>query len=198
MLRASYKVHSVLVVSASERTGGAIADMLPKARFSPVKRLNNAGEARRLFVNQPHDIVIINTPLPDEFGTELALHLAADGSCGVLLLVRDEVFDATADAVEEAGVLTLQKPNTAQAVYQAVRLLCAARGRISHLEKQNRTLSAKMEEVRIVNRAKWMLITRLNMDEAGAHRYLEKQAMDTRQTLRAVAQNIIMMYENGL
>lgn len=196
MIRADYKTHSVLVLSGSARTGGRICDALPKARFSPVTLLDNAGAARRLLINSQYDIVIINAPLPDEFGTELALSLSADARRGVMLLVPAEAFDTTADAVEAAGVLPLAKPNTPQAVYQAARLLCAMQSRLSAMEKQNRTLAAKVEEVRIVNRAKWVLITRLNMDEAAAHRYIEKQAMDTRQTMRAVAQNILTIYDN--
>ena len=34
-----------------------------------------------------------------------------------------------------------------------------------------------MEEIRIVNRAKWLLISELKMDEPTAHRFIEKQAM---------------------
>ncbi len=171
-------------------------DALPKARFSPLTWLPSGGEARRTLLNVPFDLVIIHTPLPDEFGAELAASLSFKQGCGVLLLVREDIFDATADMVEGAGVLTLSTPNTAQAVYQALRLLTATQERLAAMEKQNRMLTARMEDVRIVNRAKWVLIERLRMDEAAAHRYLEKQAMDTRQSLRAVAQNILTMYEN--
>ena len=41
-----------------------------------------------------------------------------------------------------------------------------------------RVCVAKMDEIRIVNRAKWVLITQLKMDEAQAHHYIERQAMD--------------------
>ena len=37
-----------------------------------------------------------------------------------------------------------------------------------------------MDEWKIVNRAKWLLIGKLGMSEADAHRYIEKLAMDTR------------------
>ena len=52
----------------------------------------------------------------------------------------------------------------------------------------------KMEEIRIVNRAKWLLINELKMDEPGAHRYIEKQAMDRCVTRREVAEEIIRTY----
>lgn len=51
-----------------------------------------------------------------------------------------------------------------------------------------------MEEIRIVNRAKWILISEIKMDEADAHRYIEKQAMDRCVSKREVAESIIKTY----
>lgn len=188
--------HSVLIVSAVEKAGERLSAVLPPARFSPVRTLKSAGEARRLLPDTPADIVIINTPLTDEFGTELAETLAEDAGRGVLVLVRAELFDATADRLEHAGVMTLSKPCAPREVYQAARLMSAALERLSALYRRNRTLESKVEEIRLVNRAKWLLIAHLSMDEAAAHRLIERQAMDTRQTLGAVAQRIILTYEN--
>lgn len=53
-----------------------------------------------------------------------------------------------------------------------------------------------MDEIRIVNRAKWVLITQLKMDEAQAHHYIERQAMDTRTSRREVAESVIKTYES--
>ena len=52
-----------------------------------------------------------------------------------------------------------------------------------------------MEEIRIVNHAKWMLIEQLKMSESEAHRYIEKQAMDRCVTRRAVAEDILQTYK---
>ena len=46
-----------------------------------------------------------------------------------------------------------------------------------------------------MNRAKWLLIECLNMTEAEAHRYIEKQAMDLRISRREAAENIIKTYK---
>ena len=51
-----------------------------------------------------------------------------------------------------------------------------------------------MEEIRLVNRAKWLLIEQLRMTESEAHRYIEKQAMDRCVTKLSIAENIISMY----
>ena len=51
-----------------------------------------------------------------------------------------------------------------------------------------------MEEIRIVNRAKWLLIGELKLDEPEDHRYIEKQAMDRCVSKRVVAEEIIKTY----
>ena len=52
-----------------------------------------------------------------------------------------------------------------------------------------------MVEIRIVNRAKCLLIEQLKMTEEEAHRYIEKQAMDRCVTKRTVAENILSTYK---
>ena len=53
----------------------------------------------------------------------------------------------------------------------------------------------KIKEIRLVNRAKWLLIECLSMTEPEAHRYIEKQAMDLRISKREAAENIIRTYQ---
>ena len=47
----------------------------------------------------------------------------------------------------------------------------------------------------MVNRAKWLLIEELKMTEQEAHRYIEKRAMDRCVTRRAVAEQILSIYQ---
>ena len=63
------------------------------------------------------------------------------------------------------------------------------------MEKKNASVEEKIEEIRIVNRAKCLLIEQLKMTEPEAHRYIEKQAMDTRLSKREVAEHIIRTYD---
>ena len=53
----------------------------------------------------------------------------------------------------------------------------------------------KLEEMRLVGRAKCMLMQYRGLTEQQAHRQIEKQAMDSRQTRGAVALEILDTYE---
>ena len=184
----------VLVAGSGDKIYDYIVQTLPHSSYDPILKAEDAGEARRLLLDSPVDIVIINTPLSDDFGVELALDLA-EGSTGVLLLVKNELYDQVCYKVEDSGVLTMGKPMTRQGFYSAVKLLSAMSARLSKMEKANRTLQEKMADIRVVNRAKWLLIEHHHMKEQDAHYFIEKQAMDTRMSRREVAENIIRTYD---
>ena len=186
--------YRVLIVSAVEKIYEYITEILPPGEFSPILRAASAGEAKRMLVSDEADIVIIHPPLPDEFGTELALDLSG-GTAGVLLLVKNDYFDQVCYKVEREGVLTVGKPSSRQTLYGAVKLAAAMSARLAKMERKNKTLQEKMADIRTVNRAKWLLIENLNMTERDAHYYIEKQAMDMRLSRHEVAENIIRTYD---
>ena len=190
------KQNSVLVVSGSERTRATLAGVFDSTRYAPVVTRGSAAEVRRLVLDAPHALVFINTPLPDETGVQLALDLSSSRNCCVALIVPGDSYDQVNEQVEDAGVLTLARPTTAQQLRQAAAMMGATRTKLADMEKKTATLEEKMEEIRLVNRAKWMLIERRGMDEATAHRYIEKLAMDARQTRRLVAQTLIRSLDN--
>lgn len=187
--------YSVLAVSASLKFVETLRALLPEGRYGPVTVLHDAAAARRALAENSYDLVLINTPLPDEFGTRLALDACESSSAGVLLLVKAEHCPDIEAQVSAHGVLTLAKPTSAQLFAQTLRLLCITRERLRGMEKKAVTLQEKMEEIRLVNRAKWLLIEELKMTEQEAHRYIEKRAMDRCVTRRAVAEQILSTYQ---
>ena len=187
--------YSVLAVSASLKFVETLRTLLPEGRYGPVTVLHDAAAARRALAENSYDLVLINTSLPDEFGTRLALDACESSSAGVLLLVKAEHCPDIEAQVSAHGVLTLAKPTSAQLFAQTLRLLCITRERLRGMEKKAVTLQEKMGEIRLVNRAKWLLIEELKMTEQEAHRYIEKQAMDRCVTRRAVAEQILSTYQ---
>ena len=72
--------------------------------------------------------------------------------------------------------------------------MVCARERLRSLEKKVGNTESKLDEIRIVNKAKWLLIDQEGLSEADAHKYIEKSAMDAGITKRLAAQMIIDKY----
>ena len=189
------RTYSVLIVTASERFTDSIMPLLPMTDYWPVQTASSVAEARRWLADTEFDIVLINTPLPDDFGMHLAIDICTSSGAGVLLLVKNDHYNEIYSKVVRYGVITLSKPTNRQMVAQNLRILCATRERIRQMQAKQATVEEKIKEIRLVNRAKWLLIECLNMTEAEAHRYIEKQAMDLRISRREAAENIIKTYK---
>jgi response regulator NasT len=187
--------YSVLLVSSSAKLNGSLLDLLPESRYQPVTVVSDVTSARQRLLESAFDIVIINTPLPDDFGTRLALDICENSGTGVLLLVKSEHYPDINARVSPYGVLTVSKPTSTQVITQSMQLLCGTRERLRRMEQKTASVEEKMEEIRIINRAKWLLIEQLKMTENQAHRYIEKQAMDRCVTRRAIAENILSTYK---
>ncbi len=188
------RTYAVLIVSASEKFALSARALLPSTDYWPVEQAKSAGEARRRLMESAFDIVLIHSPLRDEFGSRLAIDVCQSSGAGVLLLAKKELYDDVYAEVMEQGVMVLPVPASAQTVSQTLRILCAARERLRRMEEKQATVEEKIAEIRLVNRAKWLLIERLQMTEGEAHRYIEKQAMDLRLSRKDVAENIIKTY----
>ena len=185
------RIYSVLVVSAAEKLNTAFLSLLPESHFQPVRVVSSVSAAKRAWSERSYDYVVINSPLPDDAGTRFAIDTGDAKGTVVLLLVRAEVHDDVREKVVEHGVFTLAKPLSRPLLSLALDWMESARERLRGLEKKTLSVEEKMEEIRIVNRAKWLLISELNMDEPQAHRYIEKQAMDRCVPKKTVAAEIV-------
>ena len=183
--------YSVLSVAAAEKFHTSLRELLPSGRYDPVHSAFDAAEARRRILERRYDIIVISAPLRDEFGTHLAQHFAENSGAGILLLVKPEYYSDVSAQVTPLGVLTLAKPTSPQLMLQCMELLCGTRERLRRMEQKSASIEDKMAEIRLVNRAKWVLIERQGMSEQDAHRYIEKQAMDRCVAKRVIAEEIL-------
>lgn len=190
----SENTYSVLVVTASQKIRDALGAMLPYSEYYPVCFAGSIAEARRELVARHFDFVIVNPPLPDDMGVRFAIDTSEKPDCVVLLLLKGETYEQVNARVQPYGVFTIQLPVGTQTLKQGLKWMSAARERLRRLETKTLTVEEKMEEIRVVNRAKWLLIEKQNMTESEAHHLIEKQAMDGCLTKKEVASAIIHQY----
>lgn len=185
-----------MIISSLEQGKAFLTDLLKPHVSGRILSLSNGGEARRQMGEESYDLIVINTPLSDEMGHELAIILTQNTDAGILMLVKAELADEVAARVEDYGVLVISKPVSRQLFFQSVKMAIAVRKRLLGLRKENRKLQQRIEDIRMVDRAKCVLIQYLKLTEQEAHRYIEKQAMDMRLTRREVAEQILKRYES--
>lgn len=189
-------MESALIVSYSEKSLTFFTDMLRSVSCDKIVTAATCGEARRLLLERDFDLCIINAPLSDESGESLSRHISSKGVSQVILAVNAGYYEEVSNAVEDYGVITISKPINKNLFWSALKLAKAAQNKLKAMKAENNKLTQKIEDIRIVDRAKCILISYLNMNEPEAHKYIEKQAMDMRITKRAAAEGILKTYES--
>ena len=189
------RIYSVLVVSTSDKFLSSVSPLLPEASFSPIDRADSVSKAKRRLIDKSYDILLINSPLSDEDGCKLAIDFCGLSTGVALLFVARELYHEFYDKTVDFGVMTVPTPTSVQVVSQSLDYTRAVIERLKRFNRTVTTVQEKMKEIRIVNRAKWVLINELKMTEEDAHRYIEKQAMDRCISKATVAQNIINTYK---
>ena len=189
------QIYSILVVSASENFNDAISALLPASHFDPVRFVSGISAAKRLMNERDFDLVVINSPLPDDIGTGFAIDISSSKNTIALVILRTDILETLHEKFTASGVFILPKPISSQTFTLALDWMMSARERLRKLENKTLSIEEKMAEIRLVNRAKWLLITELKMEEPQAHRFIEKQAMDRCISRRAVAEEIIKTYQ---
>ncbi len=176
-----------LIVSSTESGAQYLKDNLT-ARYD-LDLVGSGAEARRALTDKEYGAVFINTPLKDEFGTELAETAVTITAAAVMLIVRQDVFDGVEGGMERLGVFCLSKPIQKQTLYQAVSLMLSTETRLNAYKQKAENLNKKMEEIKLIGRAKLLLIAKLSF-------YIEKQAMDRCVKRSEVAADVIKTYGN--
>ena len=183
--------YRVLIVSAQPKFNESLGELIGMRAYYEYETVTSVSSAKQTLGERSFDIVIINAPLPDDDGVRFAVDRSSANSGAVLLIVRNEYYASIFEQVCPYGIYTLPKPSPKQIVTQAFDWLESSCERLKRLEKRSASLEEKMAEIRLINKAKWLLISNEGLSENEAHHRIEKLAMDRCVTKRQIAEEII-------
>lgn len=174
--------YRLLAVDCCDELVDAIKSRALGGCISAVLRASAAQDIPAIVAAQKPDAVVISG------GASAAVDAAERSSAAILLLTDDAALPRRCI---RAGVMTAHPDELAV----VLPLLLATAERLRTLRDKTSSLQQRLDDSRIVARAKLLLISRLGMSEGDAHRYIEKTAMDSCLPRRDVAEGIIRTYE---
>ena len=141
-------------------------------------------EARKLLLDVDFQLLVIESPLLDGSGREVASSAAAMEGLDVVLLVNASQVDALSFSLGgRLGVYVLSRTCSAAELRALLRIIAAGRSRIDRLEERCRKLVRRLNDERVLCEAKCLLARRLGLSEEEAHHMIERRAMDDRTSL---------------
>ena len=181
----------ILIVSSSESGTKVLTDLLRSAGFENITASSSAADARRRSTIESYDLSIINMPLSDETGKELSFDIADKNVSGVITIVNNGHEQIIGSFGRKKGIYIVMKPLNRRMFLDAVIFVLTAQKQKLRLIKKNEELARALTDLKIITKAKFLLMEKNGMSEENAHYFIERSAMDQRLSKRYVAEAVI-------
>lgn len=191
-----HRYASLLLITASQETAVQFACFLPSERYAPEFSVCLPMEARHVLAEAFCDVIVIDDSVPYDVVPSIVIAAAEHGVQNILLIADPDRIEEASSFAEKYGIMALPSPVDPDLLRQSLGMMAASSARIHELEEKAPDLQEKKDELKLVNRAKLILMQRFQMTEKDAHRFIEKNAMDRCEKRRSIAESIIRTYQN--
>ena len=181
---------TILLIDSDEERGRALAEKL--AGFARVLHADVADLAAKVEAARP-DLIIIDMSLPDRDALEDIRPIAAANPVVMFAGTDDPEFARQAIA---AGVCSYNLSGVAYADIKPIMASAVALfQRYRHVETELAAARALLEERRLIERAKAILMRDRKMTEPEAYRWLQKKAMNESRKLAQIVAEFVESHE---
>ncbi len=143
------------------------------------------------------DLVLMDIRMPQMDGIEAARILTNERLAPVVLLTAFS-DDELIERAREAGVVAyITKPWKQSDLKPAIEIALSRFHEFREMESQVKTLEDQLATRKVVEKAKGVLMTKLNLTEQEAFRRIQKLSMNNRKSMREVAEAILLAEELG-
>ena len=136
------------------------------------------------------ELVILSYKLPDT--TVMEVYDALVGVCDFLVLTNESYLSIVS---ENMDVYYLPHPFSRSVLLNSVSMIFQGRKQMAKLQKKVKNLENKMEERKLIEKAKKILIKNKGITENEAFKFKKKKSMNTGEKMIKIAKDIISKQE---
>lgn len=185
-------MEKVIVISSAGTAADTLSLFLKECFGCKVTIADSARQAREILSgSRDFELVLINSPLVDETGIELAEYAAEITAASCMVLIKSENYEKVSPRADRGDIILVAKPFSRQVLYQVVKAVNTALRRSYAMYEETVRLERKIDEIKIIDMAKFRLMEFRGMTEQEAHSYLEQYAMKNRKKKSVAALEII-------
>jgi len=183
-----------ILVVGSQKCVENLCRLLSEIVCTSAEKAFSAAEGTQMLCNNAYDLIIVGTPLLDASGYDFAHSCTKITTAGILLMINEDLPEEQKMHATRMGVLVMKKSFYKTSFQKIIKLLTAAHNLPAGIRGECAQLQEKIEEIRIIDCAKEVLMERLLLSEEQAYHYITKHAMDMRMTKGKVAQAVLYTY----
>ena len=182
----------ILVAEDDPLIALALTERLRRLGHEPLGPAADGGEAIALAEQIPADLYLLDIEMPVADGLEVAERLTEAGLRRPVVVVTGVDDPALIDRAITSGVAAyLTKPIDDLELEAAIKLAFARHAEFEELESQVDEAQQALADRKVVERAKGLLMTALQLSEQDAFRRLQITARERNLKLADVAQRIV-------
>ena len=136
-------------------------------------------------------LVILDVKMPVLDGISAAEQIVSERIAPVVILTAFSQRDLVERAREAGAMAYLVKPFQKKDLLPTIEMAVSRFAELVALENEVADLSGRLEARKLVDRAKGVLQSAHGLAEPDAFRWIQRRSMDSRQSMRAVAQAVI-------
>ncbi len=182
---------TVLVVEDEALIRLDLAEMLTEEGYVVAGEAGDGEQAVELARQLRPDLVIMDIKMPKVDGIAAAATIVDERIAPVVMLTAFSQRELITQARDAGAMAYLVKPFARHELVPAIELAVSRFAEKRALEEEVATLGERLETRKVVDRAKGLLMTRQQMTEPEAFRWIQRTAMDRRTTMKAVATAVV-------
>ncbi|WP_182142540.1 ANTAR domain-containing response regulator [Schaalia sp. JY-X169] len=168
-----------------------IVETLTAAGYDVVGEAADGQEAIDLAVELEPDVCVLDVKMPKVEGITAAEEILKEIPTAIVMLTAFSQKELVQRAAEVGAMAYVTKPFGPSDLIPAVEIALSRKAQIDALEADVADLTERFETRKRVDRAKGLLIDRMDMTEPEAFRWIQKTSMDRRLSMREVADAVI-------
>jgi len=172
-----------------------LKEMLTNLGYLVVGEAGDGVSAVNLARELKPDLVVMDIKMPNMDGIAAAKILTEEHIAPVLLLTAFSQQDLVERAKEAGVVGYIVKPFREQELIPAIEVALERFREFRALEKEVADLKDAFETRKLVDRAKGLLMDAQGLTEAEAFRKIQKMSMNSRKSMREVAEAILLTHQ---
>jgi response regulator NasT len=174
-----------------------LVEMLTEAGYEVVGQAGDGEAAIEIAEKEKPDLVVMDVKMPKLDGISAAERIANQRIAPVVILTAFSQRDLVERARDAGAMAYLTKPFTIEDLMPAIELAVSRFQEIKQLDAEVTNLQDQLKARKIIDKAKGLLMSKLNLTEPQAFKWMQKTAMDKRRTMVEVSNIIIEEYSTN-
>jgi two-component system, response regulator PdtaR len=168
-----------------------LREMLEEEGFDVVGEAADGEQAVALATKLQPDLVICDVKMPKMDGIQAAAQITEARIAPVVMLTAFSQRDLIERARDAGAMAYLVKPFQKRDLLPAIEMATSRFAEIRALEAEVTGLRERLEARKLIERAKGALMTKHGLSEPEAFRWIQRNAMDNRTSMRSVAELVL-------